>query len=186
MNIRQTLATAAALAVAGGLVAAAPGQAATTGSTAVTFQIPAAELSITVPSATATLTYSRVLTGGATIAGSLGATTVSDERTALVRTFTVTATSSGFTSGATTIPGSKAAMSLPASGSGAPVWSNATSAALPVNAGINLGGSGQPFLVGAVAAGVGSVTYNPVVTISLTDADIVPGTYNGSITQTAA
>ena len=188
MNIRQTLAAAAALAAAGGLVAATPGQAATTGSTGVTFEIPVTELSITVPAnAPAALTFTRNPLGGATVSGSLGSATVTDGRTAATRLFTVTATSTGFNRTGGSIGADKASIGVPASGlTGAPSWTNAAAAALPGTPGTNLSGSGQAFLVGAVALGVGSVTYSPDLTITLAEGDIVPGSYTGSVVQTVS
>src|SRR3954463_1841012 len=89
----------AALALAGSVLAASPALAACSGicaDTPVTFTLSAGALTITAPSATATLTQAAgtVGVGGTSVSGQLGSTVVTDARGTLVNAATVVMTSS--------------------------------------------------------------------------------------------
>jgi hypothetical protein len=189
MRARLTLtAGTAALALAGSVFGASPASAAAD-TTDVTFTLAAGALTIANSTTTATLTQAAgtIGTGGTSVSGKLGATTVSDLRGGLANAATVVVTSTPFTvdgdtAGDATIPASAATAF---SGAASNVSGTAVPAAtVAAPAGENLDSGSTIFTMASV--GSGSAQYDPTVTIAV-PANAVAGTaYTGTITQTVS
>jgi hypothetical protein len=191
--MRRPLIAAATVTVAAVAVATMAGAAsAYADSTPVTFTVNGAGISITQPTATASLGTATSSLAGTSVTGSLGSTTVTDLRGSLAGwTGTITGPASGFSDGATPTPDIVA-------DSAATVWVPATSVTVGPLAtsavrtdlhllqasGIALSSSAQT-LVTATTLGSNTVTYNPSISITLTST-VVAGTYTGTITQTVS
>jgi len=179
--MRRTIALAITAATTAGLAAFVPAtaNAATSGSTPVTFTLTGGAISLTVPSATATLAGGALTVTGSTVTGQLGSSTVTDARGLLTVTDTVTMSSSDFTSGANTIlaTGNATGYSGVAtpSGTGVPV---------PTLTGQSLSGAGSTILTVAIV-GSGGATYNPTVSVAI-PAGAVAGVYTGTVTQSVS
>ncbi|MBV8690456.1 MAG: hypothetical protein JOZ37_03640 [Actinobacteria bacterium] len=163
----------------------APAANAAPGDTGATFTLTGGTLSITVPSSTANL--GSVATGTATTGSTLGSTSVSDQRGALVASWTVSVTSTDFTTGAAsaneTVPKANVAYS-----SGLSTSSTGTGVFTP---GVIPSLSASNVLPGAAWAGVSnnSAAWNPTVTVTLNNTNgtaAVAGTYSGTIHQSVA
>lgn len=210
MKLRKTLAAAGALAIAGGMLAASPSQAAQSDTTTVTFQVNGGLLTLTQAANTATLTSgggaANLLAGGDAVSGTLPAVTVSDGRSGTVG-FSVNIDSGDFTTtGLDTTPSTAddgtilddngtAYVSATGLGTvtgllnGSLVTTASQAAPVSLN---NAGGTivstlnalGSLPLLGGVL-GTHSVTYTPTVSV-VVPANAVAGTYTGTVTQTAS
>ena len=174
---------AAMAATAGGIGFLAPAaHAASSGSTIATFTISGGALSITVPASTVNL--GSVAAGSLAATGSLGDTSVSDQRGNLVATWTLTASSTNFTTGTAatneTVTNSNVSYLAGPSTSVLPALAGAFT---PVGTAVSLG-SAQT--AGAFAgSGVNTVHWNPTMAFVLS-ANQTAGTYTGTITQSVA
>lgn len=177
------LATVGTVAVSGLLPTAAS---AAPGDTGVTFTLSGGSLTLSTPSATATLSPGGALgVGGTTVSGQLGATTVTDNRATAAHSVTVTMASTDFTDGAgDTISKSNATAysGVPSSTSGLTVTFVPTTVATPASIG-NTGGATVFSMTGLV--GSASATYNPTVSVAVPN-NAVAGTYTGTVTQTVS
>jgi hypothetical protein len=176
----------------GGIAFSAPAQAdpctgLTANQTCATFTVNAGGLSITVPSATATLTQG----GGpailgelaGTVSGQLGATTVTDLRGILSPGWAVTASSTNFT----TTGGAVVAKANVTAFSGTPtdLTSALSGVAVPSLLPVNIG---TPATIVSTVLTIGlsnHLTYNPTVGVTI-PTSATPGTYTGVITQTVS
>ena len=167
-----------ALAVgAAALVLAAPGASAA-GGTAATFTLTGGSLSISQP---ASATLGSAATGALTLAGSLGAVTVTDSRGNLNAIWTASVSSTNFTTGGgstyETVTNSKIAYTggLATSATGVGTFTPGTLA--------NLSASGT---AGSwVGTGNNTVTWNPTITFTLSPSQVA-GTYSGTVTHSVA
>ncbi|HZQ86330.1 MAG TPA: hypothetical protein VFA83_15890, partial [Acidimicrobiales bacterium] len=163
-----------------GLGVFAPAANAAAGDTIATFTINGGALSISVPASTVNL--GSVSAGSLTASGLLGATTVTDNRGALLANWTTTVTSTDFTTGTATTNETvtKANVSY---ASGASTSTTGTGVFTPTLVGLPLA-TAQP---GALWAGVGvnTATWNPTISFVLSTAQVA-GTYTGTINQSVA
>lgn len=178
----------------GGAILAAPAAAA--GDTAVTFTLAQGALTMNHASGTATLDGSGGLSlGGATVTGSLPATTVNDARGGLLHTLTVTMKSSAFTldeneNGAVDVAETRTIPDTAVSGRGGPITASSLGT-LPVNASAGvaadqpMAGNGSEIVKVASVIGSLSVTDAPSVTVAV-PATASSGKYIGTVTQTAS
>lgn len=175
-------------ALAGALLAAvmsstagAPAQAQTVG-----FSLSGGTLSITEPG-TVTLTAGTLTSlAGSSFTGSLGSTTVSDQRGGLVGWTTTIAQTSAFSNGTTTLPVS----STKAWVAGAIVPTNGVatvSAGTYVSqlTGLVLSGSAQAFVSATAVVGTNTTSFNPSIAITV-PSNATAGSYSGVITQTVS
>jgi hypothetical protein len=160
---------------------ALPAHAATTSTT---FVLTAGSLSISAP---ASKNLGSAATGSATISAQLGTTTVTDNRGALLGSWTSTVSSTSYTTGGgtanETIPNSAVTYwsggATASSGTGTFTPGQATSG----NA-VALSSSQTAFSASAVV-GNNTVSWNPTVTVNIPSA-AVAGTYSGTITHSVA
>jgi hypothetical protein len=175
------VALAAAVTVSG-IGALAPAAEAATGSTTATFSITGGVLSITVPASTVNL--ATVAAGSLTATGSLGDTSVSDQRGAVGAAWTLTASSTNFVTGGATTNETVANSSVSyLAGPSTSVTPALAGIFTPVGTALSLG-SAQT--AGAFAgSGVNTVHWAPTIAFVLS-ANQVAGTYTGTITQSVA
>ena len=180
--MRKTIALAITAATTAGLAAFVPAtaNAATSGSTPVTFTLTGGAISLSVPSATATLTGGALSVAGSSVTGTLGTTTVDDARGLAVVTDTVTMSSSDFSDGA----GHTVTAAGNATGFSGVATPTGTGIPAPTATGQDLSGAGSTILTVAIV-GAGGATYNPTVTVAI-PAGSVAGTYTGTITQSVS
>lgn len=171
----------AAALCAGILAVAAPGQAA---DTTTTFTITAGGLSISAP---ASKSLGSVATGSSSVSAQLGSVTVTDERGALLGSWTATVSGTDFTTGGATA-NETIAKANASYWSGAATATSGTATFTPgqANAGAaqTLAASRTAFSASA-AVGNNSATWNPTVTVTIPSA-AVSGTYSGTITHSVA
>ena len=155
---------------------ALPAAAGTTGTTATTFTLTSGGLSINVPSA-ANLGSAAVDSG--TITGQLGAVTVTDDRSGLATSWTVTASSSDFTTG-----GSTAAETIDSDqinyAPGSPTAETGSATFTPGTAG-PLYPARTAFYASNII-GNNSATWDPTLTVAV-PAQAISGTYSGTVTH---
>jgi hypothetical protein len=178
---RSKLITLALTVAASGALAVAPSvaNAAQTGATSSTFTLTGGTLDITVP-ASANLGSTAV--GSATLSGSLGAVSVTDNRGLLAANWTTTVTSTAFTTGTATANETVANTSI-AYSSGVATASTGSGTFTPgVVAAIGATGGTAGVWAGV---GVNSATWNPTVTFTLSPSQVA-GTYTGTITHSVA
>jgi hypothetical protein len=166
-----------------GMGVLAPAAHAAAGDTTATFTITGGTLTITVPNSPVAL--STVAAGSLTASGSLGSTSVSDQRGALVAAWTVTVSSTDFlntTTGGTSAP-EKVTKSNVSYLSGAATATTGTGTFTPTPTALSLSNPGT----GAVWAGVGvnTASWNPTVAFILAS-NQVAGTYTGTLNQSVA
>jgi hypothetical protein len=177
--MRHIISSAVAGAIACGFVAAlaAPAAASPAGTTT-TFVVNGGSLAISAP---ASASLGTISVGTATVSGSLGAVSVTDNRGLLSGGWAASVLSTSFTNGTTTIPASSiqytAGLPTVSSGLSAIVPGSGTlSATTPLVAQtavitVNLGGS--------------SATWNPTIQVTLPSA-LTTGTYTATITHSVA
>lgn len=167
------------LAVAALMGVAGPASAATTGGTIATFAITGGALNITVPASTVALTGATVGTGASSVAGQLGAVSVTDTRGALLTGWTVTVGSTSFVTGTAT-PNETVATGKVAYSSGPSTTTSGLGAFVPGTlATLTAAGTGASW---TGVAGNDSATWNPTLTFTLL-ASQVAGTYSGTVTH---
>jgi len=186
--MRKSLVLAVAALSTAGLGALIPtaANAASSGSTNATFTLSGGAISIAVPdSSGGAISVASGSTGAASVSGQLGNTVVTDQRGALVATWTANAASTNFTTGAGSANETvtKANVSYSAGLGTAPLGQVGAFVAT-VGGPVALAGSG-----GAVGSwsgtGNNTVTWNPTLTFTLSPSQVV-GTYSGSITQSVS
>lgn len=173
----------AAAALAAGLLAASPAPAR---GQAVGFALTGGSLSITEPGA-ATVTAGPLLgLAGGSFSGSLGSTTVVDQRGGVLGWTSTIAQTTAFSNGTTTLPvGSTKAW---VSGAIVPTSGVATVSAgtyVSQATGLVLSGTGQPFVSATAVVGSNTTSFNPSIAVSL-PSSATAGTYSGVITQTVS
>lgn len=176
--MRKRLALALSLASAGSMVLlAAPADAAQ----GVTFTLTAGSLVVSDPANTS---LGSVATGTATISNSLGATTVTDARGALLGTWTASVSGTDFTTGAASAD-ETITKDLVDYYSGAATASSGTAVRVPGQLTAllaeDLSASRTAFSATGVV-GNNSTTWNPTVVVNI-PSDAVVGTYSGTITH---
>lgn len=176
--MRKRLALALSLASAGTMVlAAAPADAAQ----GVTFTLTAGALSVSDP---ADKSLGSVATGTATVSSTLGDTTVTDNRGALLGSWTSTVSSTDFTTGAATAD-ETITNDLVDYYSGIATASSGTAVRVPGQATALLAadlGTAQTAFSATGVVGNNSTTWVPTVVVNI-PSDSVTGTYSGTITH---
>ena len=177
----------AALVIAGtalaGVVVAPGAQAAPTGTTSTSFELTGGALGVTVP-ASATLTGAATNVLAQAITGSLGTTTVTDARGALVAAWTTSVSSTDFVTG--TAP-REAAQIVPSTEVDYTTGlATATSGVITATPGLVTQdlSAARTAMVGA-GVGNNSVSWAPSLTVNV-PAGNVAGTYSGTITHSVA
>lgn len=166
----------AALVGFGGPAHAAPGD------TIATFAITAGSLSISVPASTVALGTGTVNTGASTAAGQLGTVTVTDNRGALVNTWTTTVSSTTFVTGTSTTSETVALANI-AYSSGAFTSHSGLGVFVPGSlATMTSAGTGAAY---TGAAGNSVTAWNPTLTFTLISSQVA-GTYTGTINHAVA
>lgn len=176
--MRKSLSLALSLASAGSMVLlAAPADAAQ----GVTFTLTAGLLTVSDPADTS---LGSVGTGTATISNSLGSTTVSDNRGALLGTWTASVSSTDFTTGLATAD-ETIGKALVDYYSGAATASSGTAVRVPGQATALLAEDMSAARTAFSATGVvgnNSTTWAPTVVVNI-PSDAVAGTYSGTVTH---
>lgn len=176
--MRKRLALALSVATAGSMIAfSAPADAAQ----GVTFTLTAGLLQVSDP---ANKSLGSVSTGTATVSNTLGATTVTDARGALLGTWTATVSSTDFTTGLASAD-ETIAKALVDYYSGIATASSGTAVRVPGQATALLAESMSAAVTAFSATGVvgnNSTTWDPTVVVNL-PSDSVVGTYSGTITH---
>jgi hypothetical protein len=151
----------------------------------VTFTLSGGSLSIAEPGA-ATLTAGALssLTGSA-FTGSLGSTTVTDQRGGVTGWSTTIAQTTAFTDGSTTIPAAstKVWVASPIVPTGVAVVTSGTY--LTQVTGLALSGTGQTLVTATSVLGNNSATFSPSIAVTV-PSSATAGTYSGVITQTVS
>lgn len=163
------------------VVAAGPAHA-LAGDTIATFAITAGTLSISVPASTVALATGTVNTGAATAAGQLGTTTVTDNRGALLNTWTTTVTSTTFVSGAAGANETVALANIAYSSGLATTHTGLGTFVPGTLATMAIGGTGA---ANTGAAGNSVTAWNPTLTFTLLPSQVA-GTYTGTINHAVA
>jgi hypothetical protein len=182
----------AAAVIATGLLTPAAGWAAVTGTSAhtstlagpggdpdttVTFAVTSGLLTLTAPGS-ANLGTGRP---GTTISGQLGQMTVTDDRAALVATWTVTASLTNFTTGA-----GATLSTIPATDSDYDAGEIVTTGVITANGSpTGLSGTPTPVVEGTAGRGNNTAAWNPLMGVDVPPA-AVGGTYTGTLTQSVA
>jgi hypothetical protein len=145
--------------------------------TTVIFTVSSGALSMTAP-ATVNLGTNAP---GTTIAGSVGAVTVTDDRALLSAAWTAVASSTAWTTGAAT-----PAETIPAGDVGYDPGSITTTGTITVTGTpITLAGDPAPMVTGTAGVGDNSATWDPALSVAL-PASAVVGTYTGTLTQSVS
>lgn len=181
--MRKSLAVAVAALSVAGVGALVP--AAANASTGVTFQVTNGGISVAEPTTQANLGSVASTPLGTTTSGSLGSSTITDNRGSLAG-WTLSMASSDFSDGATptphTIAAGKAVAWLPAPATLVSGVAVVTNTHIAPATGLTLANAAAPFMT-ATTTGSNSVSYNPSVQVTI-DSTAVAGTYTGTITQT--
>jgi hypothetical protein len=180
--MRKALVLGATLVAAAALsLGSSPAQA-----TSVTFSLTGGSLAVAQPSSTAALTGGALssLTGTA-LTGSLGSTTVTDNRGGVTGWTSTIAQSTAFTNGTTTIPvgNTKAWVASAIVPTGVAVVTSGTY--LTQLTGLSLTASAQSFVTATAVLGNNSATFNPSIAVTI-PSDATAGDYTGAITQTVS
>jgi len=145
--------------------------------TTVTFTVSSGLLSLTAP-ATVDLGTNGP---GTTIAGGLGAVTVTDDRALLSAAWTVVASASDWTTGAGT-----PAETIPAGDVGYdPGAITPTGTITATGSPITLSGTPQPVVTGTAGVGNNTATWDPTLSVAV-PAGAVVGVYTGTLTQSVS
>lgn len=180
MRNRKLVTLALSATALGGAVLAAPAAGATTA----TFTLAGGSISVTQPTADATLTGAALALTGSTMTGQLGSTTVTDERGALLGGLTVkmSSTAFGHSSGDYSIPATAVSGYsgvVTPTGVAVPV---PTTAVTPAD--LSVDGGGTIVTVTGIT-GAATLTYNPTVSVAV-PGGAPAGTYTATVTQTAS
>lgn len=183
MSSRRTRLVVAGIAALGVVGMAMPAQA---GDTAVTFTLTGGDLTISTPTAAATLSAGALSVTGTSVSGALGSTTVTDERGALLQNVTVTMASSAFTNDPdAAVTGDEYVIpATAATGYSGVATPSGTAVPVPTTVGVAIAGAGGSILT-MESSGSGGATYNPTVSVAV-PAGATAGTYTGTITQTVS
>ena len=192
MNLRRTIAAAATgLALAGGVLAGAPAQAAPSPSSAYFTITGSTDLAVSVPNPAGGVNLGTVAAGTPLLTGSLGSVTVTDNRAALVAAWTAKVTATDFVHelAGTTPPANavvpKASILYTA---GLPTATTGTGAFVPgVTTLASLTPEAEALQIAGTWAGVGSnsATWNPTLAFTLLNSQVA-GKYTGQITHSVA
>jgi hypothetical protein len=168
-------------------VLAAAGAAALAGSPAqaqgVTFTVSGGLLSITEPS-DATLTGGSIATlAGSAITGTLGTTSVSDQRGGIAGWTASMAQTTAFTDTNTTLPAANTVVWLAAPPTVTGVAVTTSGTYLTQATGLALAATGKGFVTATAVVGNNTATFNPSIAVTL-PSNATAGTYSGVITQT--
>lgn len=145
--------------------------------TTVTFAVTVGALSMTAP-AIANLGSGA---SGTTIAGGIGATTVTDDRALLSAAWTATASSTAFTTG-----GATPAETVPAGDVGyGPGALTTTGTITATETPITLSGAAAPVVTGTAGVGNNTATWDPTLSVAV-PAAAVGGVYTGTLTQSVS
>ena len=175
-SLRRILAGTAAVVVLGaGPAMAAPGD------TATTFTLADGGLGISVP-ANASLSNSTLI-GTTSFSGQLGAITVTDHRGALLGSWTASVSSTSFTTGGGGANRTIAAGNV-SYASGAATATTGVGVDVPTLVPVSLDESRTAFAHTGVI-GAQSTTWNPTLTVTV-PADVVAGSYSGTVTHSVA
>lgn len=180
--MRKALAAGALLATATALVlTGAPAEA-----TSVTFTLSGGSLSVTQPGGPAALTGGALAgLAGTALTGSLGSTTVTDQRGGVTGWTSTIAQTTAFSNGTTTIPvgNTKAWVASPITPTGVAVVTAGTY--LTQLTGLALTSNAQSFVTASAVVGNNSATFNPSIAVTI-PSDATVGDYTGVITQTVS
>jgi hypothetical protein len=167
----------AATAAPAALDAYSSGPASADPDTTVTFTVSSGLLSMTAP-ATVNLGTNGP---GTTIAGGLGAVTVTDDRALLSAAWTVVASASDWTTGAGT-----PAETIPAGDVGYdPGAITTTGTITATGTPITLADVPKPVVTGTAGVGDNTATWDPTLSVAIPDSAVV-GTYTGTLTQSVS
>jgi hypothetical protein len=145
--------------------------------TTVTFTVSSGALSLTAPDTVDLGTNAP----GTTIAGALGAVTVTDDRALLAAAWTVTAGASDWTTGAAT-----PAETIPAGDVGYdPGAITTTGTITATGTPITLAAVPAPVVTGTAGVGDNTATWDPTISVAV-PAGAVVGTYTGTLTQSVS
>lgn len=176
--MRKVIALGTAAASLAGIVALA----APAGATSVTFSLAGGSLSISQPTATATLTGGALAVGGSTVAGALGQTSVTDDRGGVIG-WSSKISGTSFTNGTTVIAVGDAKAYVPGA---VTVTGAATSNAgtyLTAPTGLALTTADQALVTATAVVGVNTATFTPNLSVAV-PGNATAGTYTGTVTQT--
>lgn len=166
-------------AVAAALTTALPADAATSGTTAVTFSLTGGALDITVPAAAA---FGDFPVNNPTAGGNLGAVVVSDSRGNAGAAWTTSVSSTAFVGS-----GTAAGNTLPAANiaydPGVISATNVSASGVPLAA---LSESPQPTVAGTGGTGINFATWNPSLTVTIPSTAAVAGDYSATVTHSVA
>jgi hypothetical protein len=152
----------------------------------VTFSLTGGTIAISQPSGTAALTGGALAgIAGSAITGSLGSTTVTDQRGGTTGWTSTIAQTTAFTDGTTTIPvgNTKAWVGSAIVPTGIAVVTSGTYVSQAT--GLALSGTGQNFVTATAVVGNNSATFNPSIAVTL-PSNATAGDDTGVITQTAS
>jgi len=166
--------TASALAM--GLAVATTG--AKSADTPTTFELTGGSLTVDVP-ASADLTPTHQALGLTSVAGSLGAVKVTDDRGALAGSWTTTGSSTAFTNGTYSVDAASVSYT---SGD---ITTTGTVTAVPGTGDGGSIGTARAVVTASAITGVNTATWTPTITIAL-GTDQVSGQYSGTITHSVA
>jgi hypothetical protein len=152
----------------------------------VTFSLGPGSLSITEPGSVTLTAGTLASLAGSSFTGSLGSTTVTDQRGGVLGWTTTIAQTTAFTNGTTTLPVS----STKAWVAGAIVPSSGTATVtagtyLTQLTGLVLSGSAQAFVSATAVLGNNTTSFNPSIAVTI-PSNATAGSYSGVITQTVS
>ena len=190
MSTRRTRLVVAGVAALGVVGMALPASAAP-GDTTVNFTLTGGLLTIAAPTATATLVGGSITDiVGQTVEGSLGSTSVNDQRGGILG-WKTTIKGTSFTNGETVIPVGSAKAFVPVADAVTGLVSSTgvvvatalpyvtTATALPLTT------SAQDFVSATAVIGVNTATFSPSLNVAV-PANATAGTYTGTVTQTVS
>jgi hypothetical protein len=180
--MRKALVIGAALAASAGLsLTSAPAEA-----TSVTFSLTGGTIAISQPAGPTALTGGALAgLAGTALTGSLGNTTVTDQRGGTTGWNSTIAQTTTFTDGTTTIPvgNTKAWVASAIVPTGVAVVSAGTRVSQAT--GLALTAGAQTFVSATAVVGNNSATFNPSIAVTI-PSDATAGDYSGTITQTVS
>lgn len=156
------------------------------GAQSVTFSLTGGGLAIAEPGSAAALTGGALAgLAGTSITGSLGVTTVTDERAGTTGWSSKVTGTTAFTNGTTSIPVTAAKVWVPGvvSTTGTAVTTAGTY--LTQLTGLSLTGLAQPLVTASAVLGNNTATFTPSIAVAI-PADATVGAYVGAVTQTVS
>jgi hypothetical protein len=151
----------------------------------ITFTLGGGSLSISEPGAAALTAGALSGLAGSAFTGSLGNTTVTDQRGGVAGWSTTIAQTTAFSDGSTTIPvgNTKVWVAAPIVPTGVAVVAAGTY--LTQVTGLALTSSGQAFVSATAVVGNNAATFNPSLAVTV-PSNATAGTYSGVVTQTVS